>query len=196
MLIEARGWTKFHSVRKLAFSPGGFRRYRGCRLMITAGITNPRNDRTGSVRQRNASRALKTQSDARHDGHSQNGRVERGFWSRGHFYEQDLLWDLNNEGWEDTCAIRTKWPSLCPLPPPLFFEESMKVVFKHLTQSGASKCNIISCLSCLSGSAVLQLSTETLPESLHIWFPLRCFCFFFLLFHQCRRKQIKCSVTE
>lgn len=63
-----------------------------------------------------------------------------------------------------------------------FFEESMKVVFKHLTQLGASKCNMISCLSCLSGSADLQLSTETLPESLHIWFPLRCFCFFFFFF--------------
>lgn len=106
---------------KLAFSPGGFRRYRGCRVMTTAGITNPRNDRTGSVRQTNASRALKTQTDAPHVGHSQNERVERGFWSRGHFYERDLLWDRNNEGWEDTYVRYVPNDPVCVPFPLLFF---------------------------------------------------------------------------
>lgn len=127
MLIEARGWTKFHSVRKLAVSPGGFRRYRGCRLMKTAGIAKHKNAQTGSVWQTDVSRALKTQTDALHDGHGQNERVKEDFGAVDVFmskpyYETGIM----TAGWTHMRDMYWMTQFLPPhLPPthlpPLFF---------------------------------------------------------------------------
>lgn len=71
--------------------------------------------------------------------------------------------------------------------PSSFFEESIKVVFKHLTQPGASKCNIISCLMSLWVSRLPAEHRNTAWITAHL-VPTEMFSFFFSSFSPMQMK--------